>query len=57
MLLARTGRVRSLRGEIYGCQERALEVLDLHHLVYERVPLPAGLNKVDALRDTPTTAL
>ncbi len=57
MLLARHGRVRTLRGEIYVCNENALEVLDRHNIPYERVRLPLELNEVDALRDTPATAL
>ena len=57
MLLVRQGRVRTLRGEIYVCQEYALKALDAHQIPYERVPLPLNLNEVDALRDTPTTVL
>ena len=57
MLLLRQGRVRTLRGEIYVCQEYALKVLDAHEIPYEKVPLPVSLNEVDALRDTLTTAL
>jgi hypothetical protein len=57
MLLIRQGRVRTLPGEIYVCQEYALNVLDVHQIPYEKVPLPVNLNEVDALRDTPTTAL
>jgi hypothetical protein len=57
MLLARSGRVRTLRGEIYVCSEVSLGVLDAHKISYEKVPLPVDVNEVDALRDTPTTAL
>ncbi|HLY60287.1 MAG TPA: hypothetical protein VKV95_05930 [Terriglobia bacterium] len=57
MILARAGTVRTFRGEIYVCKESALSSLDSQNLHYEKVPLPASLNDVDALRDTPTTAL
>ncbi len=57
MLLLRQGRVRTLRGEIYVCQDYALSALDAHDIPYEKVPLPVNLDEVDALRDTPTTAL
>lgn len=57
MLLARQGKVRTLRGEIYVCRESALAVLEAHKIDYDRVPLPVDLNEVDALRDTPTTVL
>jgi hypothetical protein len=56
MLLVRQGRVRTLRGEIYVCQQSALNVLDLHQIAYEKVPYPQ-LNEADVLRDTPTTEL
>jgi hypothetical protein len=57
LLLARTGTVRTLRGEIYVCTERALEVLDSHKIAYTRLPPPVNQNEVDALRNTLTTAL
>ena len=57
MLLVREGKVRTLPGEIYVCREGALSVLDTSNISYERVPLPLDLNEVDALRDTPATAL
>ena len=57
MLLAKKGRVRTLRGEIYVCSESSLVALDTNNIPYERVPLPVPLNEMDALRDTPTTAL
>ncbi len=57
MILAHAGGVRTLRGEIYVCKESALSILESHNIPYERVPLPVDLNEVDALRDTPTTAL
>ena len=57
MLLARNGTVRTLRGEIYVCSERMLSMLDSCNIVYERVDLPAALNEVDTVRDTPTTSL
>lgn len=57
MLLVRQGAVRALRGEIYVCKEGALASLEAHNIPYEKVPLPVNLNEVDALRDTPTTAL
>jgi hypothetical protein len=57
MLLTRQGSVRTLPGEIYVCRESALGVLDAHNIPYERVSLPLSLNEVDALRDTPATAL
>jgi hypothetical protein len=57
MLLVQQGRVRALRGEIYICQEFALDALKAHQIEYKRVPLPVNLNEVDSLRDTPTTVL
>jgi len=57
LLLARTGTVRTLRGEIYVCTERALEVLDSHKISYTRLPPSVNQNEVDALRNTLTTAL
>lgn len=57
MLLARNGTVRTLRGEIYVCRESSLAVLDAQNISYEKVPLPVSLDEVDALRNTPTTAL
>ncbi len=57
MLLARNGGARTLRGEIYVCSESALRVLESHNILYEKVPLPVSLDEMDALRDTPTTAL
>lgn len=57
MLLIRQGTVRTLRGEIYVCSEASLAVLDAHKISYEKLPLPVDLDEVDALRDTPTTAL
>ena len=57
MLLARSGRVRTLRGEIYVCTDATLAVLDAHKISYEKVPLPLNLNEVESLRDTPTSAL
>ena len=57
MLLAKKGRVRTLRGEIYVCNESSLAVLDTNNIAYERLPLPVPLNEMDTLRDTPTTAL
>ena len=45
LLLARTGTVRTLRGEIYVCPERALEVLDAHKLAYTRLPLLVNQNE------------
>ena len=57
MLLVRHGRVRTLPGPIYVCKESALAVLEANTISYERVPLPLDLNEVDAIRDTPTTAL
>lgn len=57
LLLARAGTVRTLRGEIYLCAEKALEVLDSHKIAYTRVPPPVNQNEVDTLRNTLTTAL
>ena len=57
LLLARAGRVRTLRGEIYLCSEKALEVLDSFGVPYTRVPPPVNPNEVDPLRNTLTTAL
>lgn len=57
LLLARNGIVRTLRGEIYVCNEKALAVLDAHGISYTKVPLPVKQDEVDALRNTPTTAL
>ena len=57
MLLAKKGKVRTLRGEIYVCNESSLAVLDTNNIPYERVPLPVPLNEMNTLRDTPTTAL
>jgi len=57
MFLARNGKVRTLRGEAYVCNENSLRVLDAHGISYEKVPLPVTVDEVDALRDTPTTAL
>jgi|GEM_PF-1852752 len=52
MLLVRHGTVRTLRGEIYVCNESSLKVLDSHRIPYEKVPYPL-LNEVDTLRDFP----
>jgi len=57
LLLARAGTVRTLRGEIYLCAEKALEVLDSHKITYTRVPPPVNQNEVDTLRNTLTTAI
>ena len=57
LLLAGVGTVRTLRGEIYLCREKALEVLDSSHISYSRVSPPMNQNEVDALRNTLTTAL
>ena len=57
MMLVRQGRVRALRGEIYVCNESFLSALDDRKIPYERIPLPVNANEVDALRNTPTTAL
>jgi hypothetical protein len=57
MLLVRQGRVRTLCGETYVCQEYALKVLDAHQIPYQKVSLPLNLDEVDALRDTPSTVL
>ncbi len=57
MLLVRQGAVRTLRGEIYVCQDSALSSLESHSIPYEKVPLPLDLDEVDALRNTPSTAL
>jgi len=57
LLLARTGTVRTLRGEIYLCSEKALGALDSFKISYTRVPPPVNQNEVDALRNTLTTAL
>lgn len=57
MLLARQGRVRTLRGEVYVCNESHLVALDDRKIHYERIPLPVNSNEVDALRNTPTTVL
>ncbi len=47
-----------MRGEIYVCNESSLAIiLEARNIAYEKVPLPVNLNGVDALRDTPTTAL
>jgi hypothetical protein len=46
LLLARVGTVRTLRGEIYVCSEKALEVLDSHKIPYTRLPSP--VNQDDA---------
>ena len=57
LLLAQVGTVRTLRGEIYVCTEKALKVLDSNKISYTRVPSPVNQNEVDALRNTLTTAL
>ncbi len=57
LLLARNGPVRTLRGEIYVCSERALAVLDAQKISYTKVPLPLNQDEGDALRNTPTTTL
>ncbi len=49
MLLARNGSVRTLKNEIYVCNEKALQALDQHNILYEKVPLPVGLSGIDAL--------
>ena len=45
LLLARAGTVRTLRGEIYVCTEKALEVLDSNTISYTRVPPPVNQNE------------
>jgi hypothetical protein len=57
MILVGEGRVRSLRGEIYICQERALAALDAQAIPDERIPLPLKLDEVDAIGGALTTAL
>jgi hypothetical protein len=57
LLLARTGTVRTLRGEIYVCSEKALAALDSYEISYTRLPSPVNQNEVDALRNTLTTVL
>ncbi len=57
MLLVRNGTVRTLKGEIYICSEKALAVLDAHRISYTKIPLPVNQDDVDALRNTPTTVL
>jgi len=57
LLLARTGTVRTLRGEIYVCSEKAVAILDSYRIPYTKVPLPVNQDEVDALRNTLTTAL
>jgi hypothetical protein len=57
LLLTEVGTVRTLRGEIYICTEKALEVLDSNKISYTRVPPPVNQNEVDALRNTLTTAV
>ncbi len=52
MLLLRNGRVRTLRGEIYVCNESSLAVIEDHKIPYEKVPLPVSLDEVDALRES-----
>jgi hypothetical protein len=50
LLLARTSTVRTLRGEIYVCSERALGTLDSYKISYTKVPLPVNQDGVDALK-------
>jgi hypothetical protein len=42
LLLARTGTVRTLRGDIYVCSEKALGILDSHEISYTKVPMPVN---------------
>ena len=57
LLLARHGTVRTLRGEIYLCNESALPILEANNIAYQKVPLPVTQDEVDAIRNTPTVAL
>jgi hypothetical protein len=57
LLLAKNGIVRTLRGEVYVCSEKALAALDTHRISYIKVSLPVNQDEVDALRNTPTTVL
>lgn len=57
LLLAAVGTVRTLRGEVYLCTEKALEVLDSNHIPYSRVSPPINQNEVDSVRNTLTTAI
>jgi len=50
LLLARTGTVRTLRGDIYVCSEKALGILDSYKISYTRVSPPVNQNEVDALK-------
>ena len=47
MLLVRQGPVRTLRGEIYLCNERSLAILDAHNIPYQKLPIP---NETGGLR-------
>jgi hypothetical protein len=42
LLLARNGTVRTLRGDIYVCSEKALEILNSHKISYTKAPLPVN---------------
>ena len=57
MFLVRQGRVRTLCGETYVCEDYALKALDAQQIPYEKIPLPLNFNQADALRVTPTTVL
>ena len=57
MLLIEHGRVRTLPGEIYVCQDSALKILEQHRIPFERVPLPLDLDEAHSLRDIPSTVL
>jgi len=46
--VARSGTVRTLRGNIYVCDEVALGTLDLQGISYTRASLPAHQDEVDA---------
>jgi len=48
LLLARTGTVRTLRGDIYVCSEKALGILNSYKISYTKVPLPVNQDEVDA---------
>ena len=45
LLLARTGTVRTLRGEVFVCSEKALEILDSGAITYARLPPPVNQNE------------
>jgi hypothetical protein len=56
-LLATTGVVRRLRGQVFEVSESALKILDEHQLHYAVVPIPEPSGSDDEVRNPLTVEL